>query len=68
MKKPDMNAAAVRRDFKRLWRQVCIDAPAYRTDRPAMRQAFSAFVDSLHRDGHISDRVANDVEIGDWTP
>jgi hypothetical protein len=60
-----LTSREVRREFKRAWEQRCREVPAYRTDKPAMRQAFSVFVYDLHRDGRISDRVAANVTLED---
>jgi hypothetical protein len=56
-------ARDVRRAFRTFWRARCAAVPAYRTDKPAMRQAFSCFVDDLNRDGRISDRLAFTVTL-----
>lgn len=53
----------VRSLFKTWWAERCAYVPAYKNDLPAKRQAFSVFVDDLHRDGKISDRVANNVTM-----
>jgi hypothetical protein len=53
-----MNSRQIRREFRKFWAMRCTDDPAYKTDKPAMRQAFSVFVDDLAKDGRITERVA----------
>jgi hypothetical protein len=60
-----MNSRQVRSAFRQWWAERCRQVPAYKTDKPAKRQAFSVFVDDLHRDGRVSDRVADNVTIDD---
>jgi hypothetical protein len=60
-----MTSREVRTAFHKAWAQRCREVPAYRTDKPAMRQAFACFVDDLHRDDRISDRVANCVTLNE---
>lgn len=55
----------VREAFKQSWEERCNDVPAYRTDKPAKRMAFTCFVDDLQRNGRISDDLANDVTLGE---
>lgn len=55
----------VREQFAASWAERCNEVPAYRTDKPAKRMAFSCFVDDLQRDGRISDELANNVTMGD---
>lgn len=63
MKQAPMTSRQVRAAFRAWWNARCADVPAYKTDLPAKRQAFSVFVDDLHRDGRISDRVADSVTM-----
>lgn len=56
---------AVRVAFNRHWAQRCREVPAYRTDKPARRMAFSCFVDDLERDGQISTALAARVTLAD---
>lgn len=63
--KDKMNSRQVRSAFNQWWRERCQQVPSYKTDKPAKRQAFSCFVDELHRDGRISDRVADGVTLED---
>ena len=58
-----MTSREVRASFKRWWRERCAYVPAYRNDKPAMRQAFCNHVDDLARDGRISERVAFNVTL-----
>ena len=58
-----LTSRQVRAEFRRWWATRCEQVPAYRVDKPAKRQAFSCFVDDLHRDGRISDRVADTVTM-----
>jgi hypothetical protein len=53
-----MTTRQVRSAFRQFWAARCRQVPAYSTDKPAMRQAFACFVDDLHREDRISDRVA----------
>lgn len=53
----------IRAEFKHAWEMRCREVPAYRTDKPAQRQAFSCFVDDLARDGRISDALAQRVTL-----
>jgi hypothetical protein len=59
-----MNSRQVRRQFRAMWRDACASRPALATDKPAMREAFANYVDMLHRDGRISERVACHVTLG----
>lgn len=61
--KDKLNSRQVRSAFNQWWREHCQQVPAYKTDKPAKRQAFSVFVDNLHRDDRISDRVAFSVTL-----
>lgn len=61
--KPKLNSRQVRAAFRSAWAARCRQVPAYATDKPARRQAFSVFVDDLQRDGRISDAVANNVTL-----
>ena len=58
-----MTKADVRREFKQRWAERCRQVPAYKTDKPAMRQDFSFFIDELHREGQITDHVADTVTL-----
>lgn len=53
-----MNARDVRREFRASWQRTVMECRHLATDIPAKREAFSAFVDMLHREGRISDGVA----------
>lgn len=55
----------VREAFKQFWKERCNYVPAYRTDKPAKRMAFTCFVDDLQMNGRISDDLANDVTLGE---
>lgn len=55
----------VRKAFSDAWDERCNHVPAYRTDKPAKRMAFTCFVDDLQREGRISDELANEVTLGD---
>ena len=58
-----MNSRQVRRLFKSMWREWCAQRPQLATDKPAMRESFANFVDTLARDGRISERVAQQVTL-----
>lgn len=53
-----MTAKDVRRHFIVYWAHMVKANPRLATDRPAKREAFANYVDSLHRDGQISTRTA----------
>lgn len=63
--KDKLNSRQVRSAFNQWWRERCQQVPAYKTDKPAKRQAFACFVDDLHRDGRISDAVADNVTVSE---
>lgn len=58
-----MTQREVRREFKAWWRDACKWQPTLETDKPAKRECFSNFIDSLAREGRISDRVAQNVTL-----
>lgn len=58
-----MTSRDVRRTFKAYWRDEMRRKPSLRTDKPAMRQAFSFYVDDLARDGRITEHVASMVTL-----
>jgi len=49
--------------FAEQWTELCAEVPAYRTDKPARRMAFTCFVDDLQREGRISDELAYSVTL-----
>ena len=53
-----MTSHAVRREFKRMWAGEIRRKPTLATDKPAMRLAFSFYVDDLARSGRITDHTA----------
>jgi hypothetical protein len=58
-----MTGRDVRREFNRLWRDICRRDPRWLKDEPARRTEFSVFVDDLARSGRISERVAQNVTL-----
>jgi len=58
-----LTSREVRAAFRAFWNARCNEVPAYRTDKPAQRVAFSCFVDDLARDGLITERVAHAVTL-----
>lgn len=60
-----MNSRQVDAAFHKFWAARTKHVPTYATDKPAKRQAFSEFVDYLHRESKISDRVAENVELAE---
>ena len=58
-----LTSRRVRAEFKKRWAERCQDVPAYKTDLPAKRMAFTCFVDDLERDGKITDRVAQNATL-----
>jgi hypothetical protein len=54
---------AIRSAFRFDWELRCRDVPAYRSDLPAKRMAFTCFVDSLARDGQITEALADRVTL-----
>jgi hypothetical protein len=63
MTKTMMTSAEVKREFKAMWAASIRREPRLKTDTPAKREAFSAYIDGLHRDGRITDRVVQTVDI-----
>lgn len=55
----------VREAFADHWEDRCRQVPAYRTDKPAKRMAFTCFVDALQQEGRISDDLADEVKLED---
>lgn len=51
--------------FAEEWEQCCNDQPSLRKDKPAKREAYALFIDSLQREGKISEDLANDVTLSD---
>ncbi len=62
MGKP-MTSRDVRRAFKTMWREWCEDHPEHASDKPMMRMEFAMFIDELHREGRISDKVVQRVTL-----
>lgn len=52
------NQRALRAAFNAAWARRCAQVPAYKTDKPARRMAFSCFIDDLERDGQITQALA----------
>lgn len=46
----------------RFWRDVAPGIP--RDDKPALREAFNNWTDSLHRDGELTDYQIQNVTLG----
>jgi hypothetical protein len=55
----------VREAFAEFWAERCREVPAWATDKPAKRQAFSYFVDDLQRVDDISEELADSVTLAD---
>lgn len=60
---PKMTQRDVRRTFNSYWRDEMRRKPTLRTDKPAMREAFSFYVDDLARSGRITEHVASMVTL-----
>jgi hypothetical protein len=58
-----LTSREVRREFNRLWRDICRQEPRWTKDKPAKRFEFSTFIDDLHREGRISDAVVQRVTM-----
>ena len=56
-----MSKREVLAQFNEEWRELVRRHPAMANDKPAARGSFAVLVDSLHREGRITDHVANTI-------